>query len=108
MCILYAYYIVFSKTKGTTSQVKSALSGKSAEEIAAALKELPADQLAKIKQACASGGAKSGVTWPQQQELGALCGETKGIRDWRTLPWPCGLQLHHRGGQGLQRAAGAA
>ena len=39
-------------------QVKSAIEGKSSEEIAAALKELPADQLAMIKKACAAGAAR--------------------------------------------------
>ena len=37
-------------------EVKSVLEGKSAEEIAGALKELPADQLAMIKQACYAAG----------------------------------------------------
>lgn len=40
----------------STEEVKGAISGKSPEEIAAALRELPADQLAKIKDACNKGG----------------------------------------------------
>ncbi|CAJ1348552.1 unnamed protein product [Effrenium voratum] len=40
-----------------SSEVKNSMEGKSAEEIAAALKELPADQLAKVKQALSDSGA---------------------------------------------------
>lgn len=38
-----------------SSEVKNAIEGKSADEIAAALKELPADQLAKVKEAVGKG-----------------------------------------------------
>ena len=37
-------------------EVKTHLEGKSAEEIAAALKELPAEKLAQVKQACFAAG----------------------------------------------------
>ena len=37
---------------GASAELTSAMAGKSAEEIAVALKELPASHLAKIKEAC--------------------------------------------------------
>ncbi|CAE7436202.1 unnamed protein product, partial [Symbiodinium microadriaticum] len=47
-----------------SSEVKNAIEGKSADEIAAALKELPADQLAKVKEAVGKGPAAAACPGP--------------------------------------------
>ncbi|CAE7245845.1 hace1 [Symbiodinium sp. CCMP2592] len=47
-----------------SSEVKNAIEGKSADEIAAALKELPADQLAKVKEAVGKGAPAAACPGP--------------------------------------------
>ncbi|CAE7523501.1 unnamed protein product [Symbiodinium sp. CCMP2456] len=53
-------FILLAIRSAASTDVKNEIQAKSVDEIAAALKELPADQLAKVKDALATGGPAKG------------------------------------------------